>query len=80
MRFHMHAMKENVISRMLRDVVSPHAPARHSASHDHEKCRACPYEYGGYNRYYYYLFLGGEGGSLSEFYDMRTALENGRWR
>ena len=42
-----HAMKEDVISRMLRDVArSAHAPASHSASHDHEKWRACLYEYG----------------------------------
>ena len=33
-----HAMKENAISRMLRDVARrAHAPARHSASHDREK-------------------------------------------
>ena len=33
-----HAMKENAISWMLRDVARrAHAPARHSASHDYEK-------------------------------------------
>ena len=41
-----HSMKENVISRMLQDVArTANAPARHSASHDYEKCL---FEYGGF--------------------------------